>query len=280
MARHNKKRNVGLVYELLVRRLAQAVVEQDRQKIRVVKKIIESRFRQGTELYKEFRLFNALTSTNDVPDQIAYRILDEAKTASKDHNSKSLDIEKSRLIKDINHSLNEVMFFNTKIDNYAVYASAQQLFNSWRSSRQNISEIAKHETTIHSWLIQGKNEQSIDDHKTKDVNDVTVRVMQEKFEKKYGSSLSNEQTILLKLFCEGNHLKILGYMNEITQALQSQMLKTKNAMSSDRFLLEKVMKINTTTAAKAESCDVNEVSKAMALAQLLTELREFENVKS
>ena len=40
MARHNKKRNVGLVYELLVRRLAQAVVEQDRQKIKSVKKWI------------------------------------------------------------------------------------------------------------------------------------------------------------------------------------------------------------------------------------------------
>ena len=70
MARHNKKRNVGLIYELLIRRLSRAVVEQDNSKIRTVKQIINTRFKPGTELYKEFRLFNAITSTNSVSDQI------------------------------------------------------------------------------------------------------------------------------------------------------------------------------------------------------------------
>ena len=280
MARHNKKRNVGLVYELLVRRLSKAVVEQDGQKIKKITKIIETRFKPGTELYKEFRLFNAITQTNDVSDSIAFRILDESKKVSQDHNARLLDIEKSRLIKDINHQLNENQFYDTKIENYSLYASAQQLFNSWRSKAANIAEVAKHEETVRSWLVKPNTLEPLKSHKTKGVNNVTVRVMQEKFEQRYRGTLNSGQQELLRLFCEGNDQKLISYMSKINNDLNEKIKSTKKHMKTDRLLSEKVDRVSSCTIGKIESCTIEEVSRCMTLAQLLSELQEFENVKS
>ena len=278
MARHNKKRNVGLIYELLVRRLSQAIVEHDKKTVTTVKQIINARFKKGTQLHKEFRLFNAIAATNGVPDQIAYRILDEAKKASLNHDPKALDIEKSRLIKDINHRLNESNFYDTKIDNYAAFASAQQLFNCWRSGKQNIAEIAKHESTVHAWLTSDKKMQDVSELKTEKVNDITVKIMQEKFEKKYTSELNPEQTRLLHLFFEGKNGELLSYMQNIHEQVEKEISKNNKSLSGDRFLLEKVGRINNRLGTPS-TCDINEVSKSMVLAQLLTELRELHNVK-
>ena len=277
MARHNKKRNVGLIYELLVRRLSKAIVEQDRSKAKTVKDIINDRFKPGSELYKEFRLFNAVTSTTNVPDQIAYRILDEAKSAARDHDSKNLDIEKSRLIKDINHKLNESNFYDTKVNNYAVLASAQQLFNSWRSDSSDIAATARHEATVHAWLVSDPQVQNLQELKTQNVNDITVNVMQEKFEKKYGSSLNQEQSKLLRLFCEGNQQELVSYMGRINEMVKNQIAESKKSLTGDKFLLEKVVRVGAQISAASE-CGINEVSKSMTLAQLLSELRELKNV--
>ncbi len=279
MARHNKKRNVGLIYELLIQRLSRAIVENDKKKVTIIQGIIKNRFKKGTELYKEFRLFNALVTTSGASEQLAYRILNEAQIASRDHDGKLLDREKSLLIKDVNHKLNEANFYNTKVKNYPVYASAQQLFNGWRGADLGIAEIAKHEMTVHSWLVRCDDKTSIEDHKTPHVNNLTFNVMQEKFEKKYGSSLTGEQSELLRLYCEGNQAGLVACSREISRQLSRQIAKYKKN-SRDNFLVEKVNRVNAAINDQELSTDINDVSKMMTMAQLLAEIREFTNVNN
>ena len=279
MARHNKKRNVGLIYELLIQRLSKAVVENDTRKISAIQEIIKSRFKKGTELYKEFRLFNALVATSGITEQLAYRILNEAKTASKDHDSRQLDREKSFLIKDVNHKLNEDSFYNTKVKNYPVYASAQQLFNGWRGDDIGISEIALHESTVHSWLMRDESQDNVSSHKTPKVNDLTFRIMQEKFEQKYGASLNKNQVNILKLYCEGNNEKLIAYSSTLSAQLKRHVNKYKKT-SNDTFLVEKVSRANTTITEHTFSTNAESVSRIMTLAQLLAEMKEITNVKN
>ena len=63
MTKHNKKRNVGIIYELFSRYISELVLEGDKKRIKSATKILEKRFKKGTELYKEFRLFNALVNS-------------------------------------------------------------------------------------------------------------------------------------------------------------------------------------------------------------------------
>ena len=58
--KHNKKRNIGIIYELLLRHMSHALIEGNKKQIKEATNIIERRFNKKSELYKEFRLFNAL----------------------------------------------------------------------------------------------------------------------------------------------------------------------------------------------------------------------------
>jgi hypothetical protein len=278
VARHNKKRNVGLIYELLIHRLSKAVVENDKKTIETVNNIIQNRFKKGSELYKEFRLFNAIVKTSDMTEQLSFRILNEAKKASVDHDPVRLDREKSLLIKDINHKLNESNFYDTKISNYPVLASAQQLFNNWRSSEiPNISEVAKHESTVHRWLMREASEKNIRDQKTPGVNDLTFQLMQEKFESKYGNSLTDTQSRILKLYCEGSENELLTEIEAVKQSVGKQ-VKKYSQKSVDKFLLEKVSKAHNVISESEFSCNAEAISRVMLLDQLASELEGMSNV--
>ena len=49
---HNKKRNVGIIYEQLVRKVSESLVEGDMDRANLVLDILKKNFRKGTELNK------------------------------------------------------------------------------------------------------------------------------------------------------------------------------------------------------------------------------------
>ena len=89
--KHNKKRNVGIVYELLLQHVAENLVEGKKSDAKVATKLIEKHFKKGTELYKEFRLFNALAKSKVSNTHTVASILNEAKIASRQLNEKNLE---------------------------------------------------------------------------------------------------------------------------------------------------------------------------------------------
>jgi hypothetical protein len=76
---HNKKRNVGIIYELLLRSISSFLIEGKTSEAQVVCNILDKRFSSDTELYKEFRLFNALANSTVSDTSVAAGILSEAK---------------------------------------------------------------------------------------------------------------------------------------------------------------------------------------------------------
>ena len=177
---HNKKRNVGIIYEQLVRKVSESLVEGDMDRANLVLDILKKNFRKGTELYKEFRLFNALVKTTVSSDSIATKILSEAKSAAQVHSAGLLRSEKSKLIKVINHTLDDETFYRTRIDDYRTYATIQTLLNDWRSgSNADIKRVALYEDKIHTWLVTEKPERNLDDMRTNDIDKLTVKIMRE-----------------------------------------------------------------------------------------------------
>ena len=82
---HNKKRNVGLIYEQLIRYASKCLLEGKAERAETAMKIMKDHFKPGSELYKEFRLFNALVQTSVSSESLAIRVLDEAKKAALTH---------------------------------------------------------------------------------------------------------------------------------------------------------------------------------------------------
>ena len=195
---HNKKRNVGILYELLLNTAAKGMVESNVKLTKRSQHLIKRFFHPDTELYKEHRLFKALIEPQINDGSLATKILGEAKKAARAHNKDRLDREKSRLIKEINHSFGKD-FYNQRIDNYVDYATVQTLLNDWRSwDKASIDRIVLYESKVHSILLKPKQSVKLSEERDKEVDNLVVKVMTEKFNKKYSPHLSGLQQLLIK----------------------------------------------------------------------------------
>ena len=148
MTKHNKKRNIGIVYEQLLTFITANIIADNRNKAKKATKIIERRFKKNTELYKEFRLLNALVNSTVSGTHIAAGIIAEAKNAVRKIDSKKLEKEKSLLIKDINYQLESNNFYHQQIDASFYYflfvdrrLIEKNIFNFWSNWNWKIKFI-------------------------------------------------------------------------------------------------------------------------------------------
>ena len=99
MSNHNKKRNVGIIYEQLLLRASTALVDNDSATADACKAIIKKYYRPGTEIFKEFRLFQALLNTTVKSETMGSRLIQEARRGVHIFSTIKLDREKSDLIR-------------------------------------------------------------------------------------------------------------------------------------------------------------------------------------
>ena len=197
---HNKKRNVGIIYEQLLATIAAGIVENNSKKTTKAQSLAKRFFREGTELYKEHRLFKALVEPEITDGSLATKILDEAKKAARGHHKTRLTREKNRLIREININFGKD-FYNTKIENYTEYATIQTLLNDWRAYEEaDISRVTLYEQKAHSILMKPKNKNSLNELQNKEVDNLVVKVMTKKFNDKYGKQLTDVQQMLVKQY--------------------------------------------------------------------------------
>lgn len=199
---HNKKRNSLLIYEFLVRTISRALIDDDKKKSSSALKILRRHYKPGSELYKEFRLMNALAKTTVSSEHVAASILKEAKEAASQLDEKKLDREKSILIRNINHSLNDENFYDQHISEYRTYATMQTLLNEWRSSDKDIHKLARFEDQILNYLVTEKTsppDETISED-TSGTARLLMKVMSKKLNEKYGSVLNEQQKSLIKAY--------------------------------------------------------------------------------
>ena len=195
---HNKKRNVGVIYELLLRHISRCLVESNNSDHKIAKKILRKHYKTDTEIYKEFRIFNALVKTTVSSDAVAGSIIREAKQAIRELDVRMLEREKSLLIRDINYKLNSESFYAQFISEYRMYATIQTLFNDWRAgANADLGRVAKYEDSVVTWLLKEKAEDGPIDTDS-EVDNLVVKIMIEKFNDKFSDVLNVEQKDIVR----------------------------------------------------------------------------------
>jgi hypothetical protein len=256
--KHNKRRNSLLIYEFLVRTISKSIIEDDKKKSAVALKILKKHFKQGTELYKEFRLMNALAKTTVTSEHTAASILSEAKNAANSFDIQKLDREKSILIRNINHSLNDDNFYDQHVNEYREFATIQTLINEWRSSSKDLHSVAKLEDHLMKYLVTEKS--SIPDSTISDDTSGTARllmkVMTKKLNEKYSGVLNEQQKSLIKAYAYSTASEnqtsirmklqeiksdlvdlIDGYETEANEYLKNKLQETKGTLLSENLEL-------------------------------------------
>ena len=278
MSKHNKKRNVGIVYEQLVTMVSQATVEGNQHKANDALRIIKKYFAPGTELYREFRLINSLVKTHVSSDALASRILDETKRAAIGYDVHRLRSEKSALIGDINRTFQKESFYRTPVKNYKVFATIQTLLEDWRSKTPDIPRRLQYETVLHGWLLQEKSEPRVDGMKTAGVNDLTVKIMRESFNKKFGTSLNESQKRLLQAIAFGGKSTelVTEMKNQKGSAIKS--LQAYRMQCDNRIVEQKIPGIvQILESLNPEDTSDQNVARFMTVSQLCDELMEKKN---
>lgn len=279
---HNKRRNAGLLYEFLVRSISRALIEGDKKKSTTALRLLKRHFKPGTELYREFRLINALVRTTVSSETVASSILGEAKEAARSYNLENLDREKSILLRNVNHYLNDENFYDQHIYEYKAYATAQTLINNWRAPGRDkdISALALYEDQMSKWLMSEKVDPTNEDSiiaETPGMTRLLMKVMTKKLNEKYAISLDDDQKSLLKTYifstANSDPSVISRKLHEVKTELISSIDGYASINSESVYLTEKMSQVkNQLLSESLDSIDDNTVTRFMMYMKLNKEI--------
>lgn len=285
---HNKKRNTALLYEFLIRTISSALVEDNKRKSSTALKILRRYFKPGTQLYKEFRIFNALVKTTVSGDAVATSILKEARTAIESLDYNVLDREKSLLIRSINHMIKDENFYDQPIAEYRLYATIQTLFNEWRkpAGTADIVSLASYENQLREWLITEKKKE---DHTLIDETPGTTRllmkVMMKKLNEKYSESLNDDQREIIKAYAFSTANEDQATIKKKLEEVRSGLLEAIDVYmvqkQDNTFVVNKLQDTKSRILSESlDAVDDSTVSKFMLYSTLRQELTENEGEES
>lgn len=223
---HNKLKNTGLIFELLVRQLATDAL--NKKNVSKARDIIETYFNNKTEINKEYQIYSAILAQKNKNRVLIREILKEALDSSRKIDVKQLKKEKYQLIKTIKETYKDT-FFKTSVPDYRLLASIYKLLILKEESNivTEIGEVA----LIRENLFSGLQNQKPLVLPTRSTNTEYVdkglafKIMIERFNEKY-NDLGDSQKNILKLYVENasnsEKLKeaLLNQMNIIDTSLK------------------------------------------------------------
>jgi hypothetical protein len=238
---HNKKRNVGIIYEQLINFMCSRLLEEDNKTVTEAVSLIKNHFKPGSQLQKEYKLFKALATTSGVSDQLASSIINEAKKAcNKMFDNDVLEKEKSRLIRDLNYSFGKGRIFEEKVENYRTYATIQTLLNEWRDDSDNFDKTTEYEIKLHQKLT-GDIKEAKPSLPVK-VDGLTRKLMKEMFNKKYDNVLNEGQQNLINTYISDNSDQLVENFSK-SKISCIKVLENYMSKCSNRILINKKQEI-------------------------------------
>jgi hypothetical protein len=243
---HNKYKNSGILFELLVRQITTDTLSGvESPAIDILKK-----FFVKTELSKEYKLYETLLKKTNITEGKADIIINTILESAKRLNKTVLKREKYNLIKEIKAHYNLDEFFKTKLPNYKIQAAFYNLIEITTQNINNPEASISNKLTILEHLVAKTPENTQGTNLTeefakfdKDTRILSYKIILEKFNSKY-TSLNNNQKSILKEYINlaDNNLKLRDfYNNQIVEVKKNLIVLNKN--NKDRISKIKINEI-------------------------------------
>jgi len=234
--RHNKKRNTGLIYEFLVRKISESLIDNDQKMYKKSIDIIKKYYGEGRPIESEKQLFDAVLLTQGVSSNIAHKIVKEVHSHASKLNYRLIDIKKSNLIREIHKAFGKDFFSEYKINHYRAYASMQLLINSC-NPKSTLSESVQRiqlEEALISYMQSSDKVETDDFDEVDEVDDFVCSLAIKKFNDRYRNTLSESQKCILKEYINA----ISGQLGEDNSTLVSFLEKEKGKIK--KVLVESI----------------------------------------
>jgi len=226
--KHNKFRNTGILFELLVRKItADTMSSQDSKAVSLIKKYFVN-----TELAKENKLYQSISKSQNISEAKAESILTTILEVSKTLDKSKLIKEKYNLIKEIKANFDIDDFFKAKINNYKLLSSTYTLLEANSNPTKNLDDILTSKMNILEHIAQtnavNTPQPSVSEFETLDkgTRALVYKIMLEKFNERF-NTLSNEQKEVLKEYINNisNTTNLKKYVDTKFTSLKESLLK-------------------------------------------------------
>lgn len=243
--KHNKLRNTGLIFELLVKQIAaDTLSRQESPAVSILKKY----FTGTSALAKEFKLYEFISKNRNVSQNKAETILSTITEVSRKLNQAHLKEAKYNLVADIKKSYDINEFFGIQVRDYKAFAALYCLLEAQNNSDLvDPQALVENKTTILEHLTSNpQNEQDVKDtlieeysKYDKDLRLLTFKILLEKFNLKYNELLPEQKNILrefitsvdstarLRNVVNAELLKIQEEVSSLAQKVKDEVVKIK-----------------------------------------------------
>jgi hypothetical protein len=242
--KHNKYKNTGILFELLLRQVTSDTISgKDSASLPLIKKYFSK-----SELAKEYKLYQTLIANKAISEGKAESLINTTLELHGRLNRTALRKEKYNLIKEIKSHYNLEEFFKAKVNNYKQHAAVYTLMEAYSTLEfiDPTSVIDNKVTLLEHITRREVNKEEVKDRvmeeysaMDKGTRMLAYKMLIEKFNEKYGE-LQPEQKSVLKEFInnvssttklkEFVNVKIEGIKKELgklTETIQDNTIKIK-----------------------------------------------------
>jgi hypothetical protein len=245
---HSKIKNTIILFELLTRQVAADTMKGVDNSPAL--NLIKNFFASNKPLAKELMLYQTLVNENYKQANKANFLINTVIGLRKKINAEQLKAQKYELIREIKKHYNLENFFNTKMNDYKLYASIYRIFEGVNitTAAENVDSrftVVEHLTRTNKPMIQEQATIVIEEYKKQDeeVRMLAYKLMVDKFNDKY-ATLSAKQKRILK-----------EYINNVSNSstLRDRMIKEAVSLrleleKEQKKVADKVTKIKLTEA--------------------------------
>lgn len=283
--KHNKLRNTGILFELLVRQITSDVMENKKDGVAV--KLMREFFNSKKELGKELMLYRAFFNVQNVSEQKAFQLLKLVTEQRKNLDQHALDTQKYLLIKEIKKNFDLKEFFAARIPSYKIYASIYKNFDAainGINDTTTIEELAGSQFTIVEHLSGKAPSKEIKEHnelskivrsQDDDIRFLSYKILIERFNEKY-KGLDESQKKLLQeyIYNISNTSKLKSYTQTESRRLAKEIAqsskKVKDKVTRIKLgeVVSQLQKVQTATVIKE-----NHMTAMLIAYEILKELK-------
>lgn len=240
--KHNKIKNTGILFELLVRKVASDVLDGKSDSFAV--KLMREHFHSKSELGKELILYRSFFNSKKLSETKAFNMMDLVLQRRAKLNEKLLNAQKFLLIKEIKQHTDLKEFMSGRVPSYKVYASVYKLFEAAvvEENLEQLDDVISSRFVVVEHLKGNLQEENIIKESNysetlkgqpEEIRYLSYKFLLEKFNEKY-SNFSDEQKALLREYINnGTNLEklnkyIIGETKTLIKEIKSHLPKVKD----------------------------------------------------
>lgn len=227
--KHNKFKNTGILFELLVRKItSDTMSNHDSKAVTLIKK-----FFVNTELAKENKIYQTISKSHNISEVKAETIISSILEINKTLDKDKLAKEKYNLIKEIKNNFDLDDFFKAKISNYKLLSSTYTLLEANASPVKNLEIIINSKlniiesVTLPTLVAESSSMANEFEVLDKGTRALVYKLMLEKFNTKFnGLSAAQKQVLKEYIVNITDTTKLKSFVDDSFTKLKESLVKT------------------------------------------------------